>query len=216
MKLKQDKHYIQDVISKLKKEYPVNKTALNSSNPFELLVAVILSAQCTDARVNVVTQRLFKKYRSVKDYATADLKEFEQDIFSTGFYKNKAKNIIKTANIILNYFNGKVPETMVDLLKLAGVGRKTANVLLNHAFNKVEGIVVDTHVTRLSNRLGWTKQLDAVKIEAELMNLIEKDEWGRIATLLIFHGRAVCKARKPNCADCVLNHICPSAFNVKF
>lgn len=198
-------------LSILKKTYPNAKIALNYSNNWELTVAVILSAQCTDKRVNIVTEKLFKKYKTLEDYVTANLKEFEQDIRSTGFYRNKAKNIIASANIIQEEFDGKVPDNMEDLLKLKGVARKTANVVLGNAYGKVEGIAVDTHVKRLSQRLGLTKEKDPVKIEKDLMKLFPKKDWYKLTYLLIEHGRAICDAKKPLCHKCPLKELCPSA-----
>ena len=194
----------------LKKTYPKAKIALRFSNPMELLVATVLSAQCTDKRVNIVTEAFFKKYKKTQDYAKASLKTFEQEIRSTGFYRNKAKNIIGAAQRIVKDFGGKIPNSMEDVLKLPGVARKTANIILFNAFNKTEGIAVDTHVRRLSQRLGLTKNKDPEKIEKDLMKLIPKNEWGRFSYLLIDHGRAICDAKKPKCPECVLKSLCPS------
>ena len=199
---------IKKIIDVLQKEYPQAKIALNFSNPLEILVATILSAQCTDERVNKVTAELFKKYKTVDDYANADLKKFEQEIKSTGFYKMKAKNIINAAKIIKEKFNGKVPDTMQDLISLPGVARKTANVVLGNAYGKVEGIVVDTHVRRLSYRIGLTKNTDPNKIEQDLMKIVPKDRWFIFPYLLIDHGRKICSARKPLCDKCVINKYC--------
>lgn len=201
---------IKRVLALLKKKYPVPRIALRSRSPFELLVATILSAQCTDARVNIVTSGLFKKYRSVKDYAAADIQKFEKDIYSTGFYRNKARNIIAAAGIVLKDFNGRVPQAMEGLLELPGVARKTANVVLYSAFGKNEGIAVDTHVIRVSQRLGLTKNSDPVEIEKDLMGLLDKDEWGSFSLRLIRHGRETCIARKPKCPECVFQSFCPS------
>lgn len=197
------------IISLLKKEYPRAHIALRSSSPLELLVATVLSAQCTDVMVNRVTERLFKKYKTIDDYAEANLKEFEQDIRSTGFYHNKAKNIINAARLIIEEFNGKVPDTMEKLITLPGVARKTANIVLFNAFNKIEGIAVDTHVRRLSQRLGLSKNEDPKKIEQDLMVLIPRDMWGEFNHLLIEHGRKICDAREPLCPECLLNKLCP-------
>lgn len=199
------------IVTLLHKEYSNPKIALNFSNPLELLIAVILSAQCTDVRVNIVTRDLFRKYKTANDYATANLKELEQDIRSTGFYKNKAKNIIACCRTLIEKYAGKVPSTMEELVELAGVGRKTANCVLGGAFSINSGVVVDTHVKRLSNRLGLTKEQDPVKIEADLIKLLPQKEWFNFGNLLIWHGRNVCDARKPKCSECVLNEHCPSA-----
>lgn len=199
------------IVTLLHKEYSNPKIALNFSNPLELLIAVILSAQCTDVRVNIVTKDIFRKYKTANDYATANLKELEQDIRSTGFYKNKAKNIIACCRTLIEKYAGKVPSTMEELVELAGVGRKTANCVLGGAFSINSGVVVDTHVKRLSNRLGLTKEQDPVKIEADLIKLLPQKEWFNFGNLLIWHGRNVCDARKPKCSECVLNEHCPSA-----
>ncbi|MCJ7560765.1 endonuclease III [Candidatus Bathyarchaeota archaeon] len=200
------------VIELLEKEYPDAKTALHHTNPLELLVATILSAQCTDERVNMVTKTLFKKYTKTEDYANADLKELEQDIKSTGFYRNKAKNIKKCCQLLVEKYNSQVPRTMEELLELPGVARKTANIVLSNAYGVIAGVAVDTHVRRLAQRLGLTENEDPAKIEADLMNIVQRDKWMRITDLLIFHGRRVCIARKPKCDVCVLNKMCPSAF----
>ena len=202
---------VQAIISELRRLYPEAKCSLNYTNPLELLVATQLSAQCTDERVNIVTKRLFQKYRSVEDYATVSQEELEQDIRSTGFYRNKAKNIRAAAQRIITEFDGEVPRTMMGLLSLAGVARKTANVVLGNAFGIVEGFVVDTHVGRLSRRFGWTRNDDPVKIEQELMRIIPQKDWLDLSHLLIFHGRAICDARKPACERCSLAPFCPSA-----
>jgi endonuclease III len=203
---------IKKVIKILKKEYPGAKIALRFKNIWQLLVATILSAQCTDVRVNMVTPELFRKYKNISDFAEANAKEFEKDIHSTGFYKNKTKGIIGSAKKILSEFKGKVPDTMEALTSLPGVGRKTANVILSSGFGKIEGIVVDTHVRRLSRLLGLTRSEDPEKIEEDLMRVIPKADWGIISHLLILHGRKICHARKPLCGDCKLNKLCPSAF----
>lgn len=198
------------ILPLLKKEYPKAKIVLNFSTPLEILVATVLSAQCTDARVNIVTKSLFKKYRKVQDYAKANLKTFEQEIRSTGFYRNKAKNIISTAQKIIKDFGGKLPDSMDKLLQLPGVARKTANIVLLNGFGKVDGIAVDTHVRRLSQRLGLTKNQDPRKIEQDLMKLLDKKEWGKFCYLLIDHGRKICDAKKPKCLECILQKLCPS------
>lgn len=203
------------LIAELRRLYPDAKCSLNYSNPLELLVATQLSAQCTDERVNVVTVHLFQKYRSVEDFATVSQEELEQDIRSTGFYRNKAKNIRAACQRIITDFGGEVPRTMSDMLSLAGVARKTANVVLGNAFGIVEGVVVDTHVGRLSRRFGWTKSEDPVKIEQELMRIIPEKDWLDLSHLLIFHGRAICDARKPLCERCTLADLCPAAGRAK-
>jgi endonuclease III len=200
------------IIQLLEKEYPHAKIALNFSSPLELLVATILSAQSTDVMINKITKELFKKYREVEDYAKVSMTELEQDIKSSGFYHNKAKNIQGAARIIVEKFGGKVPDTMEELLELPGVARKTANIVLFGGYGKVEGIAVDTHVRRLSQRLGLTENEDPEKIEQDLMKLVAKAKWMQLANLLVFHGRRVCFAKKPNCAGCVLSKICPCAF----
>ncbi len=200
------------IIELLEKEYPKAKTALHYSSPLEILVATILSAQCTDKRVNIVTKSLFKKYKTAEDYANADLNELEQEIRSTGFYRNKAKNIKNTGRMLVEKFDSQVPNTMEQILELPGVARKTANIVLSNAYGVIVGIAVDTHVRRLSMRLGLTENRNPNKIEKDLMQIVPKSHWKRINNLLIFHGRNVCKARKPKCDSCVLNKLCPSAF----
>ena len=205
---------IQQVLDILKKIYPNACIMLSYTNPWELLVAVILSAQCTDIRVNIVTKTLFAKYKTLTDYVEANIKEFEQDIRSTGFYHNKAKHIIGAAKLIQKKFHGKVPRTMKDLVTLPGVARKTANVVLWSAYHINEGIAVDTHVIRLSERLQLVSKKaygNPVKIEQELMRIVPPSEWGNITYRLIDHGRAVCTAKKPRCGMCPLQKICPSA-----
>ena len=200
------------VIELLEKEYPNAKTALNYTNPLELLVATMLSAQTTDERVNIVTKTLFKKYKTPEDYANADLKELEQDVRSTGFFHNKARNLKKSCQMLVEKYNSQVPKTMNQLIELPGVARKTANIVLFNAYGTIAGIAVDTHVRRLSQRLGLTDQNDPAKIEQELMKIVPKEKWMRLTDLLIFHGRQVCMAKKPKCEICPLNKICPSAF----
>jgi len=202
---------MEELLKRLQKEYPDPAVALNYKTPFELLVAVILSAQCTDVRVNMVTGTLFKKYRTPADYLIVSQEELENDIRSTGFFRNKAKNIRGMCKKLLEKNNGEVPDSMEILITLPGVGRKTANCVLGEAYNIPAGIVVDTHVTRLANRLGLTKQKDAVKIEKELMAKIPEKHWIKFGNWLIHHGRKVCHARKPRCTSCVLADICPSA-----
>jgi len=199
------------LIQRLKKEYPDPAVALNYKTPFELLVAVILSAQCTDVRVNIVTETLFKKYRKPDDYLNVPREELEADIRSTGFYRSKAKNIRAMCKKLIDEHGGTVPDSMDELVKLPGVGRKTANCVLGEAYNIPSGVVVDTHVIRLSNRLGLTGQKDAVKIEKELMEKVPEKHWIAFGNWLIHHGRQVCHARKPRCTSCILADICPSA-----
>jgi len=198
---------VEHIIKELDRLYPAAGCSLVYENPLQLLIATQLSAQCTDARVNIVTKDLFKKYRTVQDFANADIKELEQDIRSTGFYRNKAKNIIECCKKIISDFDGEVPNTMDKLLTLPGVGRKTANLVLGDIFN-IPGVVVDTHAKRLSNRLGLTKEQDPVKIEFDLMKIIPKEIWSRFSHQLVLHGRAVCKARKPDCGTCTLMAYC--------
>ena len=207
-----DKTRVLKIIELLEKEHPDAKIALNYTSPLELLVATILSAQCTDKRVNIVTKTLFKKYRKAEDYANANLEELEEEIRSTGFYRNKARNIKKSCQILVEKFNSKIPKTIKDMLELPGVARKTANIVLSNVYGVIEGIAVDTHVRRLSQRLGLSEQKDPNKIERDLMKIVPKTEWMRITDLLIFHGRRICVARKPKCGICVLNKLCPSAF----
>ena len=206
------KQRAEKVIELLEKQYPNAKTALNYSNPSEILVATMLSAQTTDERVNIVTQKLFKKYRTPEDYANVDIKELEQDIRSTGFYHNKARNLKKCCQLLVEKYNSQVPKTMEEMLELPGVARKTANIVLYNAYGITSGIAVDTHVRRLSQRLGLTENNDPDKIEQDLMQITPKDKWMKLTDLLISHGRQVCIARKPKCEICVLNKICPSAF----
>jgi endonuclease-3 len=196
----------------LKKVYPNAKTAINFANPLELLIATILSAQCTDVRVNMVTKDLFKKYKSAADWAKADIKEIESDIKSTGFYHNKAVNIKNACTKIAEQFDGKVPNTMQKLVILPGVGRKTANVVLGNAFG-TPAIACDTHVIRLSRRLGLSDNTDAVKLEYDLAEIVPKRNWTLFSHLLIFHGRNICKARKPDCGNCPISKHCPAANN---
>ena len=199
------------IIELLEKEHPDAKIALQYTNPLELLVATILSAQCTDERVNIVTKTLFEKYKTAENYSNANAKELEEDIKSTGFYRNKAKNIKKCCQMLVERFDSQVPRTMEEMLELPGVARKTANIVLSNAFGVIEGIAVDTHVRRLAKRLGLTEHEDPNKIEESLMKIVPRDYWMKITDLLIFHGRRVCMAKKPKCGICILNKICPSA-----
>lgn len=197
------------IIAGLQKAYPDAHCELNFSNPLELLVATILSAQCTDKRVNIVTENLFKKYPSVADFARADVSELEQNIKTTGFYRNKAKSIKAAAQSIVEEHGGKVPRTMGELIELDGVGRKTANVVLGNAFDINLGVVVDTHVARLSFRLGLTSEKDPAKIEQILMKLVPREQWTLFSHLLIWHGRRRCYARNPDCPNCEVKALCP-------
>ncbi|MFC1875400.1 endonuclease III [Chloroflexota bacterium] len=199
---------VAEVIRRLEGEYPDARIALNYSNPLELLVATILSAQCTDKTVNRVTPGLFTRYRTAKDYASAQMERLEQEIKPTGFFRSKAKSIIGAARMIVTDFDSSVPQTMAELTILPGVGRKTANIVLYNAFGVVEGIAVDTHVRRVSGRIGLTRNNDPEKIEKDLMGQVPGGKWGYFSYLLIEHGRAVCIARKPKCGACLLNNIC--------
>ena len=200
------------VMELLRREHSDAKVALEYSDPLQLLVATILSAQCTDKTVNKVTKVLFKKYKTAEDFANADLTELEQIIRSTGFYRNKARNIKKCCKVLVTRFNSEVPKSMAEMLELPGVGRKTANVVLSNAFGVIEGLAVDTHVQRLAQRLGLTSNKQPDRIEEDLMRIFPKSEWSSVTDLLIFHGRSVCFARKPRCELCVVNKLCPSAF----
>lgn len=200
----------EEILRILKQLYPNATCSLNYENPFQLLVATILSAQCTDERVNQVTPVLFSRFPTPSHLAAADRGEIETIIRPTGFYRNKAKNIQEAAIKIIRDFQGQVPQTMRELLTLPGVARKTANVVLAHGFGIIEGVTVDTHVKRLSKRLGLTTATNPLEIEKDLMQLLPKPEWENFSIRLIYHGRAVCKARKPHCEKCALNHLCPS------
>jgi len=199
---------INKLIDLLEKEYPDAKLELNYQNPFQLLIAAILAAQCTDKKVNEVTTSLFNKYKNPEAFANADPKELEKDIKPTGFYKNKAKNIIQTSKIIVEKYNSTVPEKKEQLMQLSGVADKTANMLLCNAFNIPSGIVVDTHVKRLAYRIGLTKNTDPKKIEEDLKKIIPRSKWIKFPHLLAFHGRKICIARKPKCKQCVINQLC--------
>ncbi len=207
MKKQPDMKRVKEIIKNLSKEIPDSRIALKFSNPFELLIATILSAQCTDVKVNQVTTGLFNKYRSAKDYAEANLTELEDDIRPTGFYHNKAKSIQKCCHELMARFGGRVPDTLEELVTLPGVGRKTANVILGNAYG-IPGIVVDTHVHRVSQRIGLTKNDDAVKIEFDLMEIVPKEEWTHFSNLLIWHGRRTCTAKKPLCEKCPIRKWC--------
>jgi endonuclease-3 len=203
---------LREVTRRLKRAYPDAKTALNHTNAFELLVATILSAQSTDERVNIVTADLFRKYRKPEDYLKVPASELEQDIHSTGFFRNKTRSIQGTSKLLLEKFGGKVPQTMDELLELPGVARKTANVVLGNAFGIKAGVVVDTHVTRLSHRLAFSSEKTAEKIELDLIELVPRRDWVIFPHLMIYHGRRTCKARNPLCAECVVEKQCPSSY----
>jgi len=200
------------IIRRLKRAYPGAKCSLNHTNPFELLVATILSAQCTDERVNIVTADLFRKYRKPEDYLNVSPRELEKDIQSTGFFRNKTKSIQGASKMLTEQYGGQVPQTMEELLELPGVARKTANVVLGNAFDIHAGVVVDTHVTRLSHRLGLTQQKTAEKIEQDLIPIVPKKDWVIFPHLMIYHGRKICKARNPLCAECTIEKQCPSSY----
>jgi endonuclease-3 len=206
------KQRLRKIIRLLKRAYPEAKCSLNHSNAFELLIATILSAQCTDARVNIVTQDLFRKYRKPADYLKVSEKELQQDIRTTGFFRNKTRSIQGTAKALTEQHSGTVPQTMEELLELPGVARKTANVVLGNAFGVNSGVVVDTHVTRLSRRMGLTEQNAAEKIEQDLIHIVPKTDWVIFSHLLIAHGRAICRARNPLCAECVVEKLCPASY----
>jgi endonuclease-3 len=204
------KKQVLNILRLLRKAYPSPKTALNFKTPFELLVATVLSAQTTDVHVNKVTKVLFRKYRGTEDFATTPLDELKKDISSVNFFNNKAKSIRGSAIRVMGEFGGTVPRTMEELITLPGVARKTANIILSNAYGIIEGIAVDTHVARLSGRLGLTAEKDPVKIERNLMEVTPRKDWPALSHLLIFHGRSVCKVRKPMHSECVLYPICPS------
>jgi len=202
------KEKAKEVIKRLKETYPDAKIALNFENPLQLLIATILSAQCKDERVNEVTRELFKKYKTAKDFAEADLEELAEDIKSTGFYRQKAKYIKEACQMIIEKFNGEVPRTMEELMELPGVARKTANIVLSNAYGIVDGIPVDTHVRKVSKRLGLVKSKQPEKIEKELMEIIERKDWFIFPYLIQAHGRAVCTGKKPKCEECILKDLC--------
>ena len=201
-----------EIIKLLEKEHSDAEIALHYANPLELLIATILSAQATDEQINKITPALFKRYKTANDFANAELEELEQYVKSSGFYHNKARNIKYCCKMLVEKYNGQVPKTMAELIELPGVARKTANIVLQNAYGVIEGVAVDTHVRRLAKRLGLSENDNPEKIEKDLMHLVPRDKWARITDLLIFHGRRVCMAKKPNCAGCVLNKVCPSAF----
>ena len=208
------KNRVKEIIKILSKEIPDSRIALRSSNPLELLIATILSAQCTDIKVNQVTVDLFKKYRSAKDYAESNLAKLEEEIRPTGFYRNKAKSLQKCCQELVKRFGGGIPKTLEELVTLPGVGRKTANVILGNAFG-IPGVVVDTHVHRVSQRIGLTKNDDPVKIEFDLMEIAPKEEWTHFSNLLVWHGRKTCAARKPLCGTCPIRNLCDYGSKIK-
>ena len=211
MRKKPAKERITKIIKILRKAYPKSKTALRNKSPFELLISTILSAQCRDERVNKITPGLFKKYKSPRDFARVRQAVLEKKIRSTGFYRNKAKNIIATSKKIVGEFGGKVPDRMDKLTSLPGVARKTANIVLSSSFHKAEGIAVDTHVRRLSERIGLSRERDPKKQEKDLMEVVPRKDWLDFNYLLVDHGRKICMARKPLCPKCVIKRLCPSA-----
>ena len=192
-------------------EYPEAETALSHTNPFELAVATILSAQCTDERVNMVTPELFRRFPDLEALAAAELEELEVIVHSTGFFRSKAKNLVGMAQAILRDFGGELPRSLAELTRLPGIGRKTANVVLGNAFGIDEGVVVDTHVKRLSGRMGFTRETTPERVERDLIEIFPRERWTPLAHLLIFHGRESCPARKPRCGECVVAHLCPSS-----
>jgi endonuclease-3 len=199
-----------EILARLRQVYPDARCSLDFSNPLELLVATILSAQCTDERVNAVTKELFRKYRTAADYANATPDELERDIKQTGFYRNKAKHIREAATLLVREYHGEVPRTMAELIALPGVARKTANVVMGNAYGIVEGVVVDTHVGRLAQRMGLTATDDPVKVEQDLMGLLPQQDWLDLSHIFIYHGRALCQARKPLCERCPVRGLCPT------
>jgi endonuclease-3 len=203
---------VKKIIRLLKRAYPNAQCSLNHSNPFELLIATILSAQCTDQRVNIVTADLFRKYRKPEDYLKVSEKELQKDIRTTGFFRNKTKSIRGTAKALIADYGGEVPDSMAELLELPGVARKTANVVLGNAFGIKAGVVVDTHVARLSHRLGLTQEKHPEKIERDLIAIVPRKDWVIFPHLMIYHGRKVCKARSPLCEECVIEKVCPSSY----
>lgn len=210
-----NKTKVKKIISIFDELYPEAKCSLNYKDPVQLLVATQLAAQCTDARVNIVTESLFKKYKNVYDYANADITQFEQEIRSTGFYHNKAKNIINCCKMIIEQFGGQVPSNLDDLLKLPGVGRKTGNLVLGDIYG-IPGLVIDTHAKRLSKRMGFTENEDPEKVEYDLMDIVPKDDWSKFCHQMVYHGRAVCKAIKPACDKCKIQTLCNFGKGMKY
>lgn len=209
--MKSAEERIVEIIKILGRTYPQSRTALYYKTPLQILIATVLAAQCTDQRVNKITPHLFKKYKTALDFAKAKQPILEQEIRSTGFYRNKAKNIIATSKKIVENFEGKVPDNMKELITLPGIARKTANIVLSSGFKKAEGIAVDTHVKRLSERIGLSKERDPNKIEQDLMKIVPKKDWLNFNYMLVDHGRKICRARKPLCPECAIKHLCPSA-----
>jgi len=209
--MKRARDRAREIIKILRKNYPKSRTALKYETPLQIMVSTILSAQCTDERVNMITPALFKKYKTAADFASADQEELEEEIRSTGFFRNKAKNIISASKKIVENFGGEVPDNMEELITLPGVARKTANIVLSSSFKKTEGIAVDTHVKRLSQRLGLSKEKDPDKIERDLMAIVPKEDWLDFNYMLVNHGRKICPARRPLCPSCDISHLCPSA-----
>lgn len=209
--MKSAKQRIGEIIEILRKNYSRSRTTLKFETPLQIMVSTILSAQCTDERVNMITPALFKKYKTAADFASADQEELEEEIRSTGFFRNKTKSIIGASKKIVEDFGGEVPDSMEELITLPGVARKTANIVLSSSFKKVEGIAVDTHVKRLSQRLGLSKEKDPNKIERDLMAIVPKEDWLDFNYMLVNHGRKICPARKPLCSSCDISHLCPSA-----
>ena len=208
------KERVIEIVKILRKSYPRHRTALYYKTPFQIMVATILSAQCTDERVNKITPALFRKYKTVHDFAKARQSVLEKEIHSAGFYRNKAKSIIAASKRIVKHFNGSVPDSMKELITLPGVARKTANIVLSSGFKKAEGIAVDTHVKRLSGRLRLSKESDPNKIEQDLLKIVPKKDWLDFNYMLVDHGRAICNARKPLCGECIIAKLCPSANKV--
>jgi endonuclease-3 len=209
--MKSARERVPEIIEVLRREFPESRTSLEFETPFQVLVATILAAQCTDERVNKVTPGLFRKYPAAAAFASADREELENEIRSTGFFRNKAKSIIGAAKKIVEDFGGRVPDTMAELLTLPGVARKTANIVLSAGYGKAEGIAVDTHVRRLAGRLGLSRESDPEKIERDLMRIVPREDWLDLNSMLVDHGRKSCRARKPDCPACPIRHLCPSA-----
>jgi len=210
-RMKSARDRLPEIIEVLRREFPESRTALKFETPFQILVATILAAQCTDERVNKVTPGLFRKYPTAAAFASADREELENEIRSTGFFRIKAKSILGAAKKIVEDFGGRVPDTMAELLILPGVARKTANIVLSAGYGKAEGIAVDTHVRRLAGRLGLSRESDPEKIEGDLMRIVPREDWLDLNSMLVDHGRKTCRARKPDCPACPIRHLCPSA-----